>query len=346
MKSYLKPAIILCFLFQFSFLCAVTFHIAPVSYIDSGEIAKDSQSTKTMNDIHAKLQEICKNKEVFSFVSVGAASLAPPVSIFDAASLCTSEKIEYLLYGYIQKDAYSWSIELKLFDNNTKTILRTFYSSDDIGSYDRLIDDISVKLLSFLEEKFGLPLSLGNKDFGTMSFLIPAGLGYWTSTHPDWLDVILGTFVVTTGIEYVPCDSLSVIYGKNAYSSIGIDLEYRLGIGNPENYGAFLHSISLQLPLRLHVDLNSIHSVTFGTTFLYSLDVLQIEEKYAAPAVYTCSTIGFGLNLGYRLKINDTIKLFFENKFDTRYGTKNFSTISPRIGMLITCYTKELEEEK
>lgn len=313
-------------------------HVAPMLYIDetAGTVRDNGRvHHELLQNLHAEMTGIALN---FSLVSDG--SVSPPQSLADVMTVCRMNRSEYLLYGFVVERDYSVEAEIRLFDYEKRSVIGTFYGKDDHEHYDRMMEDVSQKILSYVNDAFDLELFEERPEY--LRLFVPVELGYWTPMGDDWLRLMLGTGVFSTGISVIPTDSLYVYQGKNFYLSTGLNVTYRLGAGNPRAYKAFYHSIMMELPVRLHMDLTKHHGIFAGTAFIYFADILSVTQKYEDPVTEVYSNFGFELMAGYLFTLNDRVSFYFNNSFNFAFSETNMFTYSPRIGINISVYKKEL----
>jgi len=319
-------------------LFALDVYAAPLMYIDETD-----RSNRNVNSLQADLLNALWSVETgmaLQFRAVRDNRINPPQSLTDAAAVCRSERIEYLLYGFLTRNQHSFQMEIRFYDYINRRVSQTFFSMDSIDNYSRLIQDMALKILLYIGETFNLEIIPEKTGFTRMS--IPAYLGYWTPMDRDWIEIMLGTFVLGSGWEIIPNDNLFVYKGKTCYLSTGAELKYRLGVGNPSRYEAYNHTIYMTFPLRLNVILESQHEVFAGLGLVYFFEYFLVTLKYERKQSFLFSNMGLNVNLGYRFIFNETYSFFFRNDFDVLINEHPLLTYSPVIGMNIQIYNKEV----
>lgn len=316
-------------------------YVAPLLYID--ETAEFSRNTEMVqSDLLTALWAV-ETGVVLQFDSLNDNRINPPQSLTDAVTVCRNERIEYLLYGYITRREHNVQAEIRLFDYANRQIKQSFFGMDDNTHYDRLINDIAFKIIVFIQETFNLDII---REYSGMTRLtIPVSVGYWTSMEKDWVDVMLGTVAAGTGLEFIPKDNLFVSRGKLYYISTGIDIKYRLGIGNPMRYEAYNNTLYFTMPVRLHVSLTRQHEMFLGLGFVYFLELFSMADKYEKSVNYIFNNMGLNISFGYRFAFNRTISIFFRNDFDFLFNERSLITYAPMIGMNICIYEKRAKQE-
>ncbi|QQO11004.1 hypothetical protein [Breznakiella homolactica] len=317
----------------------MTVHMAPVLYIDeTKDMLKDHRFAyrEILRELHG-----IETGMVLNFTALSDELIAPPQSMVDAATVCRNEKADFLLYGFIVKRDYTIQIEIKLFDYSNREIIRSFYAIDDHGNYERMIGDVAVKIVSYFNETFNLGLAGGRGSFVQIS--MPASVGYWTPLGSRWNDLLIGTGAVTVGFEIIPSDNCFIAFGKRFYFSTGIEAEYRLGLGRPDAYSGYYHSILLTVPVRLHLAVSEHHSFFMGAAFQYVLDILSVEEPYADAETRVYNNLGAGADIGYQLHFSERVSFYFDNLFTVLFTEEPLFSYSPHLGVKVMLYTKELK---
>ncbi len=320
---------------------SVNVHIAPILYIDeTKDMAKDYST------VHYQLIRDLQSVESgigLNFRIVSDESINPPQSLSDAIAVCRLDRAEYLLYGFVVKREHTIQAEIRLFDYENRMVIQIFYGIDDYEHYDRMIADLSHKILEYLGDAFNLRIFEDRPAYTMIS--IPVDLGYWTPLGSDWVNVLLGTGIINTGVTFIPTDNLFTLWGKRFYLSTGLNIAYRLGVGNPRAYSAYYNNIMVMVPARLHMELTDRHRIFLGAGFLYFVDILSVEQKYADPETQVYSNLGLELMLGYSFKLTEKISLYFNNTFDFEFSDTQMVSYSPRVGVDILLYKKEFNKK-
>ncbi|MDR2965819.1 MAG: hypothetical protein LBU88_08595 [Treponema sp.] len=329
-------------LFVFIFLPISVFglniKVAPILYVDETE--NNARNTaRVQNDLLNTLWAV-ETGIVIRFERLVNNNINSPQSLTEAVTICRNERIEYLIYGYITKRQHNFHAEIRLFEYESRTVLQSFYSMDSIEHYDRLLEDIARKIFIFIEETFNYDIITEKTSLTRL--LIPAMVGYWTPVDSEWVKVFLGTVSAGSGVIFVPKDNLFTLFGLSFYVSTGLELKYRLGVGNPAGYEAFNHNLLITVPVRLYTTLAEKHQVFIGIGYNYFLDFFVIANKYSDSAVYVFNSMGMCLGLGYKYTINDKISIFARNDFDFLFNEqRDLVTFSILIGIEIKIYEEE-----
>jgi len=319
-------------------LFAMDVYVAPILHVDETQ-----ESNRGANTTQADLLQALQRTEtgvVLRFSSVRDSRINPPQSLTDAVSVCRNEQINYLLYGYVTRRSHSVQMEIRLFDFENRSVMQAFFGMDDSGNYERLVSDIARKIIEYIASVFNLESLLDRIEHTRLS--IPLSTGYWTPIQSDWIDVMFGTVSATTGLNFTPTDNLFTIKGVSWYLSTGLNVKYRLGLGNKERYEAYIHTLYLTLPLELSTRLTRQHELFYGLGFVYFLDFFIMADKYSESKTHFYYNFGFNANFGYRFNVNNIVSLFFRNDFDFLFNENNLFTYSPSIGVSFHIFTREV----
>jgi hypothetical protein len=320
-----------------AFIEAMDVHVAPLEYIDEVQGVVDSRQP-----LHtALLQEIQRNDTGtgLQFFPLRNRQINPPRSVLDAVRVCQDEHIDFLLYGFISKRDYTFYAEIKFFDYAGRAILKTIFAADDLDSYDRMLTDLSNKIISYVNAQFNLAVLDETPRYTEL--WIPVDAGYWTPLGTEWNRLLMGTVAANTGLQVIPLDRLFVSGGKSFYISTGLGISYRLGMGNPSAYEAYENIITITGPVRLHLNLNRQNSISAGLGVQYSLDIMTVQEHYLDVSTTLYNTFGLEAYLGYTLKITKNLALYLDNVFEARFFTPLMFSYSPRLGIKFLVYSRE-----
>lgn len=324
-------------------LCAVNaieIAIPPIHYIDerSGEVDKNNLVNKDLAMFFA--QEDTAPFLVLTAIGIG--TLQAPQSIGDALRIGQNTGNDYLLYGFIARKEYSWNIELKLLDVKSKDVIGFFYGSDDDAHYDRMLKDVSEKLIAFMDEYFSLDLANRNGGKNNTTLSIPIQLGYWTPSDDEMGNIVIGTGKVSTGLEFIPSTKVFLCDRKNYFFSFNLNLAYKYGMGASGSYLVNMHSVSIAMQLKLFCQVSDRNVIYIGAGPVYAIDIIKSQGKYEDQKVDICHTMGSCWLLGYRFLLNDKISFFVECDLEKRYYNPALSSFEPSLGITRTIYAKKV----
>lgn len=320
---------------------ALEMHIAPIMFVNETE-GHNRNTGRVQSELLAVLRTVETGINL-QFVSLKDNNINPPVSLTDAMTLCRNEHAEYLLYGYVTKRTHNFIMEVRLFEYSNRNVVQSFFGMDDPEHYDRLIEDITKKILLYIEDRFNLEILTERKKITRLE--IPVMIGYWTPMDKDWVEVMLGTVAVGSGLVFIPSDNIWVVRGMPCYLSTGLEVKYRLGVGNPDNYKAYNHTLYLMTPLRLHIVLMEQHQVFIGLGCVYFLEFFRMADNYSDMETHVYNNMGLHIGFGYRFMLNQTLAIFFRNDFDFLFNKHTLVTYSPVIGLAIQVYEKEIRKK-
>jgi hypothetical protein len=315
---------------------ALEVHIAPILYIDEKENAGRDYA-RVHKDLLLFLGAI-ETQYILNFKPLLNNRINPPESLMDAVTICQNEKADWLIYGYMTRREYSIQGELRLFDYRSREIKQIFYAMDDAENYDRIIKDLGLKVLQFINNTFNLDIIIEEPSYTRI--IIPASLGYWTPADRRWSNLLLGIVTLNSGFIFIPDDKGYVSRGYKTYYSTGFDITYRIATGNPTAYPAFDSGFLMSLPLILHLPLEQ-HEIYAGVTLIYALDILTIQQKYKDAENRAYSHYGAGIRFGYQFSLNEKMALYIENNFDLLAGGDTLFTYDLMVGVNFLVYKRE-----
>ena len=331
-----KTLLILLFIFRISSLFALEIYIAPISFIDGGEVVSKIEIS---NAIAREAEAYLYGKKLI-FEEVKNKELNAPVSMIDAIKVSKEEMADYLLYGFIEKKEYAYRAEIRLLDFEKREIIKIFYSSDDIENYERVIKDLSYKIVSYLDEIF--TLGIKEEKPGKFILSIPISFGYWSYLSPEWINTVRGTGAASTGFDLIANDNAFQNIKRKTYLSCGLNLEYRYGIGKENVELKDIRIISLGFPIRIHIEsLLNENGVIFGFGFFYEVDLANIEEMYGENKRSLYTHLGFMGSFGYQWRLSKNLKIALDNIVDIGLQNPLMVSFSPRMRFLYSIYTKE-----
>jgi hypothetical protein len=338
MNNFRGAALVFVFGLLLFRLYALDVNVAHISYIDETDDRVDQRSA-VRQELLRVLREI-ETGSALLFLSMSNELIQAPQSLADALRICRTEKLDYLLYGFVAKKEYTFQTEIKLFDYAKRTVIKTFYASDDHDNYERMLHDIAGKIISYINEEFHL--NIVEKRPVYRHFLLPLSLGYWTPLTPSWTDLLLGTVVLEGGIRFIPRDRLFVAFGMSFYLSLETDLSYRLGVGNPNAYDALDHTLAITAPARLHMKLSDEQNLFFGLGIQYALDFLQIKQPYRSGETNVYSAVGFLASFGYEHRLNEAWYMLIDDQIEVKLYDTPMPVYSLRVGFMYLMNTEEV----
>lgn len=257
-------------------------------------------------------------------------------SILDAQKVCSLVTCDYLLYGYVKKSDIRWSAEIKLFNAHTKKHDAVFFASDDSEHYERFCETAARNIAEWFAGELGIRPEHKMPEERRFALDLPFNAGYWTYADSEWANVLLGTINVNTGTEFSPGLTLPIFFGKKFDVSFGLLLGYRLAVGNPTAYKAYLHGLNIIIPAYLNCYLTDRHKIIFGTGLLYESDFLILYKKYEDSSLHIVNQFGTLISLEYRYKLNDKFSLNGGFDFDIYFSKHTKPAFKTRFGAVYT----------
>jgi hypothetical protein len=334
---------VFCFLALLVIVCgfssALEMYIAPFYFIDEVDERVDTRNNyqkRLLNELGSVATGFdIRFKEV-------RANINPPQTVSDAIRVCRSEQAEYLLYGFISRKEYTIQGEIRLFDYEKRAVAEYFFSMDTIENELRLIKDFSKKIIEYVEKNYNIQI-ITEKPAEYSHFSALTRLGYWSPVDANWRDLIIGTFLLNGGIKFIPTDRAFVYKGFIFYASIGVDISYRLGVGN--EYEAWDHSFTVYNPVNLHMKLNDRNELYAGIGYSYSIDLLNIKKPYENPSLEKYDGFGVFFDAGYQHKFKENIFLFADLRLELRLYQTYMLAVSPTVGVEFKLKTQEVTEK-
>ena len=260
----------------------------------------------------------------------------------DANRCCTAENAEYIIFGYAQKNEGSWAACLKLYDAGAKKTVMEFFSSDDNAHYDRLLDDISGKILTGLEDVTGLGRGeVLNEKIRPLEIRLPVSAFYWTPVDGGWNAVMLGIAGCDIGVEIYPRQMRLALGHKLIDFSLHPKLSYSFAMGKDGVYPLHYNGISIGLPVCAHIHFDLKNSAYIGCGPYYEIEILNVRPKYADQESHFQNIFGLESFAGYGLNISETLDLYTEVRLDFHFNNDSFLALKAALGLSIKLYKEK-----
>ena len=279
---------------------------------------------------------------MLSFRMVSSRKYGEIYTTLDASRCCAAEEAEYILFGYVQKNEGSWFASMKLYDANSKKTLREFFSGDDTDHYDRLMKNLSEKILIGLEEVTGLNRSdVLNARIRPFEIKVPVSVFWWNPVAGGWNKRV-------TGIAGL--DAFLEIYPKQPKLSPGghlLDFSLRPGIsdsfalGCDGSYPMIYDAVSLILPLCVHLHFDMRNSLYIGTGPYYEIQLMTYSPKYLPGEFHWQNMFGLEAFAGYEFAAGENIDLFTEVRLDFHFSRDSYLAVKAAVGASFRLYRGE-----
>lgn len=262
-------------------------------------------------------------------------------STIDAIRVCNMLDCNFVLYGYIKKTSVNFYAEIKLYDKENAKVQKVFFSSDDINNYDRLIQDISIKIRDYFIDLYKIKTEKQlQESLHDLQFDMPASLHYWAPIDKQWSSVLLGIVGMNVGVDFYPEFLILVKNNRKVDFNFRFELGYKYGRGNPDYYPINYNAISVTAPFMLNYHLNNKNTLSLGIGPLYQLILANVQKKYESPSKIIQNEMGLEFIFNYSYALNDKWKLLFELDGDLFFTNRSFAVIKPKIGFIWNFYKK------
>lgn len=332
-------SLILAIIIIFIRLEAEQVYIAPLLSVD--EVGESYEiDIKFRDDIHESIE---KQKEFLGVEIIKTSKKVKQIrSSYDALKLCREEKITYLIYGWIKKTEYTYEGELRIFDGEGRKNIFTVYEKDGIENYETFVKNISKKVLDSLHEIFYIPKQEEVEKYSRIN--VETYVGYWTFMNKAWVKYMSGTIGIGGGFEIIPDDSVLFIKTYPVYFSVGLSLDYRLGVNRKEALKSYLNNLNAIGYTNIYMNFYDIHRIYGKAGILYGLDILAYQDKYSDGKVNTSGAVGIITGIGYKYSVSDKIKIIFANEFEFVFYKKVMSKYIGKIGVEVEVFKKEYKK--
>lgn len=258
------------------------------------------------------------------------ASDSAPRSLLEAARLCEAHGYPQLLYGWLRRTEYALHAEVKLFDREAGEVVAVFFASDDQRHYERLVADVASKITAWFADEMGVaPRPAAERERNAVR--LPWALGAWTALASDWARVTSGLAAVTVGARLVPVTPSFTAGARRGEIAIGLDLEYALGMNEPDYESFFLHMVRVRLTIQVDLEVARRHSLGVGLGPLLAIDTMAQDRLYDRFLVDTAAAAGASFILFYRYALSDRAALGFANVLDVAAYADPLVIYSPRL---------------
>lgn len=315
-------------------LSSETIYVAPILFINSG-------NENYISDIEFQenfVTELNNKKGLLQIEIKKTNNKADLRSSYDALNLCKSEKIAYLIYGWVKKTDYFYECELRIFDGEGRKNIYTVYGKDSIDDKNKFIENTSQKILEKLKDIFFVP---EREDKFKTLINVQTKIGYWLFTNKAWANHITGIMVIGNGFELIPVDLVAYAKKAKLSFSIGMHFDYLLGISKKNTLPSYLSTLSINLFSNSYFKLHELHSVFFSFGILYALDILYYKDMYEKAKINTFSAFGMNFGIGYKYTFKENISLILELNQEFVFYSKPMSKFYLNLGIDFLVFSKE-----
>ncbi len=284
---------------------------------------------------------------LIEFENVHVQRIGETSSAIDASKACINLGCQYLLYGYVRKNTNSWVAELKLFNKDSNSVIYSFFASDDVNHYERLLSYISENIYEYYNEQLNIKdKEIEIEQIRQFELKLPVFIEYWTPLFSEWNDVLVGVTGLNVGLEFYPVMKTSVFKNRVYDYSFRPNLEYKLGLGRRTKYKATLNTFSFSLPIFFNI-YNNEHSIfKLGTGVFYEFAILNMVQKYDKAIIEIQNQGGLEFIFGYEYKINNNWSFMTENMIAIPLLDDSFLQYKMNFGFSYSLYNGEPVNEK
>ncbi len=293
--------------------------------------AKDEETKRLQEDLFQKLASAELNESVSLHKVDGGES--PPESYLDAARLSESQGYANLLYGYIKRTSYSYYAEVKLLTRENKDITATFIGGDDDMHYQRLVDDLAAKIVTYIRDDLGMAPLQSRKVPVRNILTIPVYVGYWAPMSSGWSNALSGLVCANVGIRYVPTVPLYHLWNRPGFLAMGLDVEYGLGMNQGGLEPFFLHAVRVRLPIEAYLDFKNNDRLGLGLGPMIEIDTMIQSRLYGSTVTETTVTPGVSFSVLYQHALSSSISLGLASIIDIAFYSQPFVVFSPRLSV-------------
>lgn len=317
-------------------LTAEEIYVAPLLFVNNG--SEDYISDRNFQEAFVKKLNEKKNLLQIEIEIEKTNDKTEIRSSYDALSLCKREKIAYLLYGWIKKTEYVYECEIRLFDGEGRKNIYTIYEKDGADDREKFIENTSEKIIKKLKELFYVP---EKEDTFTTQINVHTGIGYWLFTNKGWADHITGTIKLNNGFEVIPVDLVGYAKKAKVCFSVGLDLDYLLGVGKKNSIPAYLNTLTTNLFTNAYFTIYDVHSVYLDFGVLYALDMTHYKDMYDKAKINAFSGFGMNFAIGYKYLFTEKTGVILELDEELIFYSRVMSKFSGKIGFDFLVYNKE-----
>ncbi|MCQ2589751.1 MAG: hypothetical protein MJ179_04930 [Treponema sp.] len=284
---------------------------------------------------------------LLEFENVHVQKTGETSSALDASKACITLGCQYLLYGYVRKNTNSWDAELKLFNKDTNSVIYSFFASDDVNHYERLITYLSENIYEYYKDQFNIKDKEKEiEQIRPFELKLPVFIEYWTPLLSEWNDVLVGVIGLNVGFELYPAMKKSVFKNHVYDYSFRPNLEYKIGLGRRTKYKATLNTFSFSLPVFFNIYNNEQSIFKLGIGPFYELAILNMVQKYDDAIIEIQNQGGLEFVFGYEYKINNIWSFMAETMVSIPLLEDSFLQYKMNFGFSYFLYNGESVNEE
>jgi len=282
---------------------SLTIYWAPVKQYANLQAAADNENTELHIMLIKKMETWFANAKL-NFKALNS-SIETPVSFMDAMRVCSTNSIDYLIYGFIEYKEFAVNAELKLFDSLKQEVVQVFYASDNRNQVPRLLDDLAAKIAQYFAVTTKQALQPSE---GIVALAI--GGGYWMPLTTQWSDSIQALYSGCFALRFIPWRPAE----WGLYFKTGLTGNFYHSINKSGFEGLNLYTVTAGIPFYLCLDMSIRHTISLGVEPQFAFDYLVREPLYNEVLKTFRLFFSSDVNLEYQFHITKYVSFIVGNK--------------------------------
>jgi hypothetical protein len=303
MRCSIKKLLWMLLLTQSCLLQAVEIYVAPFVTVSEDHLLELTREEKEFGGLFYRAVLSFDEEHLLTVRQLRESDLIKGrevTSLLAAGELCEKYNIDYLVYGFYKKTYQYSEAEIRVYERETKENKKVFYAKAEHGEIYIMKDELARKLVVYFYDLLGVDekerQKIPTKAFGGIE--IYSGLGYWTPTG-DWFGLVTGIASAEIGVFIQPDDIIFYDPDWLMLFRYGLTAGYMLGLNKPDVEDAYLHSMQLELPVRLCVLFLQQHMAYAGVGLFYRHDFVYQIRLFGSPVWSNSGTLGVSCAAGY-----------------------------------------------
>ncbi|MBP5359266.1 MAG: hypothetical protein J6Y69_08795 [Treponema sp.] len=316
---------------------AETVLVAPMAVYD-----KDSNAISMTRNPAEEIFDVVSDhwfEGMLTFRMVSSRKYGEIYTTLDANRCCAAEDAEYILFGYVQQNEGSWIASMKLYDASSKKTAMEFFSGDDLNHYERLMGDLSEKILAGLEEAAGLNRSdVLNARIRPFEAKLPLSAFWWSPVAGGWNKRLTGIAGLDIQLELYPKQPKISPGGHLIDFSLRPGISDSFALGTDGSYPVIYDAVSIVLPFCAHFHFDMRNSLYIGTGPYYEIQLMSYSPKYMSGEFHWQNMFGLEALAGYEFAAGENIDLFTEVRLDFHFSRDSYLAIKTALGASFRLY--------
>lgn len=170
---------------------------------------------------------------------------------------------------------------------------------------------------------------------------VQAGIGYWFFTNKAWANHIAGVMALENGFEVIPVDFVGYAKKAKVCFSVGLSLDYLLGLSKKNSLHSYLNTVSANLFTNAYFKVHDLHSIYLNFGILYAIDILRYKDMYAESKINTFNGFGISFGVGYKYMFKEKLGVILGIAEEFVFYSKTMSKFRGKLGFDFLVYSKE-----